>query len=100
MRTLSAEETPAVGGLGVAGVVVPPDPHNSDSWLVFERNGASGAIPDERLETIHPRPDTTDGVLTIPLSCVHVVVLQIVTHCIFSICYAEKGGLLSEGVGV
>ena len=48
---LSIEAAPAISGLEVlGGVAVLPDPHNSDGRLVFERNSASGAIPDACFE--------------------------------------------------
>ena len=37
-----------VGRLEIGGVAVLPDPRNSDSGLIFEQNGASGAIPNAR----------------------------------------------------
>ena len=46
---LVIEAMPTVRGLDVGGIAVLPDPYNSDGWLVSERNGASGAIPDARL---------------------------------------------------
>lgn len=65
MEGLSAKATPVVSELEVDVVAVLPDPHSSDGWLVSEKNIVSGdfrwAVWNQ-----YPRPDTTDGVLTVP----------------------------------
>jgi len=48
----------APGGVEVGGVVTHPDPGNSESEIAV---GSGFRVDDS--ETIHPRPDGTDGTL-------------------------------------
>lgn len=45
-KILSMETTSAAGGFGMGKVATLPNPHDSDGWLVFERNGPSAMVPD------------------------------------------------------